>query len=39
LVGYRYASNDQMIDCYKQFKYDVLYVLHDVLGFELMSLV
>jgi len=28
-----------MIGCFKQFKYDALYVLRDVLVFELMSLV
>jgi len=38
LVGYMYVSHFWMIGCFKQFKYDVLYDLYDILGSKLMKL-
>jgi len=39
LVEYVYVSNDWLIYLIKKFKYDALYVLFDIMGLELMSLV
>jgi len=39
LVGSGYVCNDWLVYCFKKFKYNALYVLYDIMGLELISLV